>query len=318
MNELKEIDLDEIVIPYVQINAKLDFKNRVLLPQFFGGEIRSAFGRELKKVSCTRPKTDCGQCNLIEICAYGYIFESVFVKGAGKLFSPYLPHPFTLIVPPPQNYEDGVSVIEIGFKLFFNSVQFLPSVLLALKLMSENGIGRPRIPFDFVEITFSNFSKNLVKNGSIILPDEIIKTNLKLNFESNEKELVFIIQTPLRIKEKNRYIRMISPDLLTRVILRRIKLMLITYSNQILVVNEEGILNEAKNFEFTDYNIRWYDWKRFSVRQGKFMNLGGLIGSATIINLNKYATAFLKMGEEIQVGKSTSFGLGKYLIKPVL
>ena len=52
-----------------------------------------------------------------------------------------------------------------------------------------------------------------------------------------------------------------------------------------------------------------------SNRQKSTMNLGGLLGSIEVKNINKEAYEVLKVGELIGAGKQCVFGLGKIKVE---
>ena len=60
--------------------------------------------------------------------------------------------------------------------------------------------------------------------------------------------------------------------------------------------------------------MRWQDWSRISWRQQVRMQIGGFVGSATYAPPPPELLPYLIWGEIRHLGKSSTFGLGKYPI----
>ena len=73
-------------------------------------------------------------------------------------------------------------------------------------------------------------------------------------------------------------------------------------------------LSQASAVKMTNSNLTWKDWTRWSNRQRSSMKFGGLVGSITYENVPASFLPFLELGEKLQVGKQTSFGLGRYAL----
>ncbi len=82
--------------------------------------------------------------------------------------------------------------------------------------------------------------------------------------------------------------------------------------------NLNQYLKDSEKISVFDSNLTWYDWERYSNKQKTAMKLGGFIGKIVfkgqIEHFKKYLYPLL-LGEEIHVGKGTTFGLGKYKIE---
>jgi len=60
--------------------------------------------------------------------------------------------------------------------------------------------------------------------------------------------------------------------------------------------------------------VRWVDWERFSTRQQREMNLGGIVGTVTYAGEVAPFMPLLRLGELVHVGKAAVFGNGRYEI----
>lgn len=76
-----------------------------------------------------------------------------------------------------------------------------------------------------------------------------------------------------------------------------------------------GAISRATKIVAKEEKLQWYDWERYSARQDTRMKLGGFVGNIIFEgDLNEFIP-YLKAGEFVHIGKGTSFGLGKYVMK---
>ena len=76
-----------------------------------------------------------------------------------------------------------------------------------------------------------------------------------------------------------------------------------------------GFIHRAMAVTIKEKSIEWYDWERYSARQGTRMKLGGFVGDITFEGDLAEFIPYLQAGEHVHIGKGTSFGLGKYIMK---
>jgi CRISPR/Cas system endoribonuclease Cas6 (RAMP superfamily) len=77
------------------------------------------------------------------------------------------------------------------------------------------------------------------------------------------------------------------------------------------------LIDLAETVRIADRQTRWYDWERYSKRQGKRMKLGGLLGEVTYEGDLEPFMPLLVLGSWVNMGKGTSFGLGRYRIEAI-
>jgi CRISPR/Cas system endoribonuclease Cas6 (RAMP superfamily) len=81
-----------------------------------------------------------------------------------------------------------------------------------------------------------------------------------------------------------------------------------------LTLDFKSLIEKSQSIRVKKENLSWFDWERYSARQDTRMKMGGFVGSITFEGDFEPFLPFLLLGEQIHVGKGTSFGLGKYEI----
>ncbi len=86
------------------------------------------------------------------------------------------------------------------------------------------------------------------------------------------------------------------------------------FAKRKLDVDSKGLIERAQAVKVKESNLIWVDWERYSNRQEEKMKMGGFTGSAAFGGDFEEFSQLILIGEQIHVGKGTSFGLGKYEI----
>lgn len=252
-------------------------------PYFIGSQLRGALGYALKKVTCINPSFKCEGCFATSNCLYHEFYEE---KNTFHKFR--------------FDFELGREYYDFSFYLFDDATQKLPYLVSAFHMMlTQNGLGKDRVTYKNFDMYINDTS--CMKAGQINLPKDFVK-NLTIDKISQNISLKLV--TPLRIKKENRFIRgddIELRDIINSIYQRQMKLMSRGHKKFPYEIKGEIIKKELNYKELT----------RKSNRQKTTMNLGGMMGTIEIKDINKECYEVLKVGELIGVGKSTVFGLGK-------
>ena len=267
----------------ISILLKVDYK----IPFFIGSQIRGALGYALKKVTCINPSYMCDGCFATHDCLYYSFYEQK------NHF-----HKYRL------DFELGRNYYDFSIYLFHDVCIKTPYVVSALHMMlTKNGLGKERRTFDNFEIFIND--KYSYKEGKIELPKNFIKS---FQTPQAQKNIIIKLITPLRIKKNNRFLRDGSlelKDIVNSIYQRQMRLLGREYRKFPYTIEGTIVKKELYYKELT----------RASNRQKTTMNLGGIMGSLEIKDLNKESYEVLMLGGLIGVGKQTVFGLGKIEIK---
>ncbi|MCF6150622.1 MAG: CRISPR system precrRNA processing endoribonuclease RAMP protein Cas6 [Candidatus Kuenenia sp.] len=328
-------------IPYKKFTFLLEAAEEIHLPSYKGSTFRGAFGVQFRKVACALKKVDCRNCLLRQKCVYAYIFESYTPDDSsimGRVNA--IPHPF--IIEPPEEDKQVYSAgqtFSIGLILIGVAIQYLPYFVYTFDLLGENGIGRGRGKCRLKEVytanpqgdsalIYSSATRKVAPFGEecIDLSQPILSVleNGCMNGAKNDcKEISLRFLTPTRLKYGGKLTIDLEFHVFIRQLLRRLFLLRQYYCNDSPVDNklpDDGyhrmLIDKAFAITVKTSELRWNDWERYSRRQDTRMKLGGFVGEIVYAGDISLFIPFIKAGEILHVGKGTSFGLGKYTIKP--
>ncbi len=187
--------------------------------------------------------------------------------------------------------------------------------------MGKRGIGYQRKKYELSSVynlgqkgdeftVFKNEDQKLIINYKKIESPDITKQR------TQRKNITLNFNTPLRLQELGKIIT--DPDSITpTLIIRNIERRIIVLSHFFCHADNIKLETEISDDEISisDNRLKPYFWKRYSSRQNKNIDLSGFIGKITFHgNIKKYYPLLL-IGEKINIGKNTLFGLGEYLIE---
>jgi len=282
--------------------------------QFASATLRGAFGNALKSTLCIHSKipNSCEQCLIRKTCAYYYLFETGTDSQGEKN-----PHPFVLFLRPELNGKTIQAGEMFTFTLILvgKGLEFLPYVIYALENLGRIGLGGKRSKFELVEvrsvkndletIVYSQADKVLqIKNQDFLYEPE--------NFTKGVSHIKISLITPLRIKHDGKLVTEINFRIFIISLLRRITTMANQHCRAQISIDWPELLKICDDTKILQDYTYWKEFKRYSGRQKQEMLLGGLYGNFEVQGELITLMSFLNLGKLIHVGKSTSFGFGKY------
>ncbi len=295
------------------------------LPRFSGSTIRGAFGVMLKKNVCVQRKWrhSCENCMIKSSCVYSYIFETKNLDYNDKnikLKSP--PHPFVLSIDfndKPVTYPKN-AIIEWDFTFFGNHImENLPYIIFTFEKMGETGIGKTRGRYKIVNIILETArdSKIIYDQKTRKLDRKITPYSLEMNNQDQKANFVTIdMVSPFKIKNKGKDNNNPEFSEIITNILRRYDVLLNYHQpDQYESIDYQQVINKSKTVKIKENDTVLKIYKRFSGRQKKWISHYGIIGNITYEGDIQDFIPLLEIGSLINIGKSTSFGFGKYKYK---
>lgn len=310
-------------LSYQKFLFTIEAREQLVLPYYKGSTFRGAFGSAFRRVVCALRRQDCTSCMLRTSCIYAYVFETspdntTTIMGMHSYTS--IPHPF-VIEPPLESdrvYTSGDKIL-FGLLLIGKAVDYLPYFIFTFEEMGKIGIGKSRGKYNLVSVktehdmpvyACTDRTIHAISPATIDVPEDFV-------FSDNDHEsLTITFITPTRISF-GRHLTA-SPDfhVLIRSLLRRITLITYFHMNkQAMSWDHKRIIAASESINIQHNHTRWWDWERYSTRQGERMKMGGIIGNVTYHGDITPFLPVLKAGEVFHIGKGTSFGLGKYSVK---
>jgi len=281
------------------------------LPYYKGSVIRGGFGLAFRRVSCPFPKRECAECLLRQKCVWSYVFATPRPDDA-TIMRKYetIPHPF--VIEPPS---DDRTRLEPGDELLFSLVLIgkatahVPYFIYAFEQMAEQGLGPGRARFEVRAVRQGDALFYDAKTKSIRAPLTQDRPAFDGQDEAESMTLQFL--TPTRIIYQGRMARRPPFHVVLRSLLRRIGL-LAYFHDQPTEIDYVGLIKQAEAVGTSACSMGTYQWRRYSSRQDRAIDMDGMVGSATYEGKLGPFLPYLRAGEVLHVGKGTSFGMGKY------
>ncbi len=274
---------------------KLDFEalNEFETPYFLGSTFRGIMGRKLKKMVCIKPfEPSCESCEFKKTCPYTTIFETEGV----------LNQPSKYVMKPPfkvQKLKEGQR-LPLEITLLGSSANYWEFIIASFSGVLN--LGKERY-IKLKEIYFYHPFEEKYYPVKSFIPRFEASEFLKLK----GKNSITINLKPTSLKHRNRVVRFdeFDRDILIKSIVSRVSIVSQNYGKK-----ENRIFIDKESFEVVEKDFKPSPMKRWSNRKKRHMTIPAFEGKMTIEGDLSGIYPFLKIVENINLGKSVSFGLG--------
>lgn len=306
------------------LQLSLRAQTRIQLPRYKGSALRGGFGAVFKETVCIVEHRECRRCLLRERCAYPYVFDTPVPGNATRLRKyEAAPHPFVILPPPERNtvYQAG-ETLTFGCTLIGRGADYLPYFIYAFERLGTRyglGKGRGRFRLESVRWLAPGGESVVIYEGTAqTLHNAFHPLDVRALAEQRGAEpgdsLTLHFLTPTRLVYGGALTDCLDFHVLLRSLLRRLSNLAYFHCGTDLQLDFRGLIAAAERVQTTASRLRWYDWERYSSRQGARMKLGGVVGRVTYAGHLQPFLPLLWLGSYVHVGKGTSFGLGKYVM----
>lgn len=314
MNDQRLIHDINQPFPLVRYRFICKVKRPFVLPEFAGSALRGIFGHSLKKLACVTGLPACNDCALRFSCPYTQVFESQAPVDNQRRVYRGVPNPF--IVEPKdwgrRNYGNG--------KRFEFNVVLIGPALSQLSLIIESfsrallSIGPAQGAAELVEV--------LTENQNIpvwSIDSKSVKAHQRTmsipQAPANLKEVTMCFTTPLRLMKKGKRVdrKLITAHDILNGLVRRVATLTEMQLGKETGIDFSSLSEIAKQGEVTG-DCDWVEWRRFSNRQKRHIEGGGLIGNLVLTGSLEPFWSFLYLGQYLHLGKMSSFGNGRYIL----
>ncbi len=301
------------------------------LDEYSGAALRGNFFNAIWERFCTNQSAPtCAACPLHETCPVSALVAPLREEGPQ---GQDIPRPY-VIVPPPEgarHYQVGEQ-FSFGMTLIGTIVQLLPYILLSIKQLEMEGIGRRldenrgqrgRFRVERVDCyhPFTEQRQTIYVVGDMrvevpvitVQPQECITRASQLS----KKQITLQLITPLRLIDREHTVRQASFRPLVQRLLERYLALECYYGNQETAITREEKtvwLDLADNIHCSRDETSWRELKSYSNCQKRSTPIGGLVGRATFEGDLAPFLDLLVIGELIHVGKNVVKGDGWYKI----
>ncbi|MBX3002045.1 MAG: CRISPR system precrRNA processing endoribonuclease RAMP protein Cas6 [Caldilineaceae bacterium] len=288
--------------------------------------LRGGFGFLLKEGTCLRPegKLCDGRCGQPTACSYAYLFEGTPPADAEVLRRhEAIPQPFVLApqLPMPQALAAG-EPLTFSLVLAGQAIWHFPYLLAAFRALGWRGLGKERVRAGLSEATawlpdaeiplFDGRSGRFLGNQ----PTPVSAATWGHGTEAKKDWVIVRFLTPARLKYQDSYVTGAPPfHVLVRSLLRRVSSLSVFHGGQRWEIDYRGWIERAEEVEMVAADAHWRNWERYSTRQERRMNLGGIAGAVTYAGEIAPFMPLLRLGELIHVGKGAVFGNGRFEIE---
>lgn len=290
------------IFQLTRLKFYLRFHNDTKLPEFTGSTLHGMLGHALRKYSPHANKICFSQ------------------------FENQQPKPYAIIANDQNKtkWQKG-EIFSFEIKLFGHAVSVANQVVTAInKFGLSDGIGsnhqKYKKKYTLISVSSICGDHQQAGIGKYKLIEHINPMLLNpTNITENASELALQLNSPLRIKRQNQQFAP-APELIQL-------LQNVSHRWQLLTKywqfdNIEFLQSLHRNLPLnirTENTSTTYckDWQRFSIRQNEKTPQGGILGqlSYNILDDSKpYITPWLAVGEQLQIGAKTTFGLGNYTL----
>ena len=310
-------------------NFYLAFPEGASLPPYLGSTLRGSFGVTFKKVVCTLKNTACDQCLLKNRCIYSYIFETP-IENPSEITQKYHYAPHAFILNPPWNnhriYRPGSELV-FQLTLIGKAIDYLPYFIFTFITLGQQGIGRKtdqeRNRFCLKRVTslnilreeaeiYNNCDQRLHNQLAPLTGEELCQP---VEGDKGANGLALHFLSPVRLVYRGKLVEDLEFHIIFRSLLRRLSSLSQFHCGAKLELDFKGLVARAEAIKATYKQLRWYDWERYSRRQDTRMKLGGVLGEIAFEGGLTEFMPFFTLGQWTNLGKGTSFGLGRYEIK---
>lgn len=299
-------------IPYIKLHFYTELMADTVMPETKVAALRGGMGEMLLRQNCIADK-NCHKCHFYESCIVQHTFYSVMEKKPAYVTGDESVGYLIECMDRRTKYKKG-SRFEFFLTLFGESIVFFNSYLQAFHQLGMAGIGKHHSRFRICGIR--NTEGDLLVLGSQIdmrryvihtISDYILYRKETLLNMNGKWTLTF--QTPLSMKHRRYFMQEFYSEALVKGAARRIQ-MLNYYTGT------ESIFPEFAEYpEIDEQRVRKEAVRRYSGTHNSHITLHGISGNVVFQNMPEECLDYLIAGELTHMGRNTSFGFGKYVLR---
>jgi len=288
------------------------------LPEHGSSAFRGGFGHVFRKVAC--PLGCTRECQRPQTCTYAYVFETPVPSGSRILAEVgSAPRPFVIEAEQPggRQRQPGER-LEFGLVLIGRAIGYLPYFIYAFEELGRVGLGPARGRYRLERVESLAWPA-----GAAVLYEAASRRVAEVHCRMNPTEacsppppagplaLEFVSPTQLPF-QGSRNATGIRFHVLFRNLLRRVNFLNYFHCGGELMDEAGSLVEKASAIATVEAALEWKTWDRYSNRQAQRIPMRGFTGRVTYRGDFAPFWPWLAAGEFVHVGKSATFGLGRY------
>ncbi|MDR3214564.1 MAG: CRISPR system precrRNA processing endoribonuclease RAMP protein Cas6 [Azoarcus sp.] len=310
---------DSLTLPLVRCRFQFTVETPIKLPDWPGSMLRGVFGHALRRLSCMTRQKECAGCPLFKTCPYPAIFAPPLLEHAIQRFS-QPPAPYLI---EPEGWGARVlaqgDTLRFGMTLMGRAERERALIVEALKNAARHGLGASGGTAELDEVSLLPLAEGgeatiLYRPAEDVRLRDVVPWQLAAPpTPPGLSSLTLRFRTPLRLQENGRALppAKLTPATLLMTTVKRVALLAELYGNGVPDWNFKALVQKAATVT-DERTLHWQDWSRYSSRQNRSMQLGGVLGTWRLKgDLSAFFPA-LFLGQWLGTGKETAFGLGRY------
>ena len=318
MLEQTELEENKILcqalqVRYTKLFFTLVFSENTSLPENKVSALRGGMGEMLLQMNCVRDR-NCESCDfeaecLVQRTMYSkYEIRPEFLTAGESIGYVLECEDYR------ENFYAG-DLLEFRLILFGKTIVYFNQFMQAFTMLGISGLGKERAKFRICSV--KNQWKNVIVDEESLCLDNYCIQTVGNYVDSRMKQILkrglenrVIFRTPMTVKYQNEYVQEFQIVPLAEALKRRIY-MLDCF---------EGIECDLRKFQpalpqIMEQRHRFTLVRRYSNRKDRHMELKGIRGYMVTGEMGNEFLRLLLAGELVHVGKHSSFGFGKYIVR---
>ncbi len=304
---------DALNIRYVDLKFVLQFEEHCHMPEHKTSALRGGMGQMLLKQNCIRD----GKCDVCDFESECLVRRMMYAKY--EIQPPFASRGdsmgYVIECESKKEYFRKGECLEFHLLLYGKLIVHFSQFLQAFYMLGQAGLGKEHARYRIVRV--ANEKGELVVNGTQVCLQRLGIHTIGEYAQERLKQLQQIgccnevtFVTPVTLKYEGEFLREFHAEAIFRSVFRRIYCFDCFEGVDIPLMQADMELPELVRQEVTMESV-----PRFSSTMGKKMNLKGICGTVVFDYLPEELLLALLAGEKMHIGKNTSFGFGKYVVK---
>jgi hypothetical protein len=295
-------------------------------PEHLGTVLRGGLNWYTKQLVCMQPHLEiCDHCLLLQTCTYPALFAPTPADDAEVLRTHNrVPPPYVVSTAAADavDWTQG-ALLAFDITLIGKATAYLPHLILAAQRLGRQGLGSTRSPATLHSVCSHPVAAS--EPSTLLWADDSLRPDWsrfgrwrasQLDSPQRGNDLTLHFQSATRLKHDGQYVHDAPAfHIVIRTLLRRLSSLSYFHANQRWDLDYRGWIEQAEKVTISESDAHWCEWGRYSTRQKRHMNLGGIVGRTRYQGEISGFLPLLRLGELIHVGKGTVFGNGRYQVE---